>query len=381
MITPAGWYHRSCVHEVPNGARVGRDRVVTRNDGTSYHVPECMYPGRRSKTGQRIAEDRTTPPINNGWMEWAQYSLSGDSRFRGLSARWDTPSAPAGSYSTGQVYYTFPGLVSTTGHPYIIQPVLQYGNNGAFGGSYWVAASWHCDDGSDCSYSTPISVSAQDDMLGTVTASDCQSGECSWTIITRDLTRETQSTFVVTDVDQYPVAIGGAVEVYGLSACSQYPSTGVFYSALSLSDHNGQGVTPSWSTTVAANPSPECSFSVSATTYTVDLYHNPPPPPTDWATIVGPDEMKPEDTCYWYVSTNVGDASIEWTVNEEVEPIGTDYELWYSASTSFTLKVLVWNEYGQHANDERSISVSQGNEECLQQRLLQRPARRPAIPH
>jgi len=113
---------------------VGLDRVVTREDRSSYQLPECLYPGRRTETGQRNPDVRTAPPVNNGWMEWAVTVLSGSNKFRGLSARWDAPSNPTGSYSGVRVYYTFPGLVSTVEHPYIIQPVLQYGYNGLFGG-------------------------------------------------------------------------------------------------------------------------------------------------------------------------------------------------------------------------------------------------------
>src|SRR3982074_3371885 len=39
--TPAGLYHRSCVHEIPDGAVVGMDNVVRRRDGTSYTLPPC----------------------------------------------------------------------------------------------------------------------------------------------------------------------------------------------------------------------------------------------------------------------------------------------------------------------------------------------------
>ena len=101
-----------------------------------------------------------------------------------------------------------------------------------------------------------------------------------------------------------------------------------------LYDKDGQGVTPSWSNNITPNLSPECGFDVTSTTYTVSLYHNPPPPPTDYATIVGPDEMKPGNTCHWYVSTNVGDPTIEWLANED--SVGTGSDLYYSASSSFT---------------------------------------------
>lgn len=41
--TPSGWYHRSCVHEIPNGAHVGEGGLVTRVDGSTFQIPKCAY--------------------------------------------------------------------------------------------------------------------------------------------------------------------------------------------------------------------------------------------------------------------------------------------------------------------------------------------------
>lgn len=91
-----------------------------------------------------------------------------------------------------------------------------------------------------------------------------------------------------------------------------------------------------------------------------------PPPPTYWADIQGPNAMKPGNSCHWYASTNVGDPTIEWRVGETV--VGTGPDLYYSASTSFTLQVIVWNSStGAGANDSQEISVSSSNADCADQ--------------
>jgi len=46
VATPAGWYHRSCVHEIEDGALVGKDGLVTRRDGAIYQLTRCLYPVR-----------------------------------------------------------------------------------------------------------------------------------------------------------------------------------------------------------------------------------------------------------------------------------------------------------------------------------------------
>jgi hypothetical protein len=305
--TPAGWYHRTCVYEVPNAARVSRSGLVTRTDDSSYQLPECLYPGRRTDTGLRASL-----PVNNGWIEDARYTLT-DRAYGSLTARWNAPANPGGSYSGTKVYYTFPGFWTDD---YIMQPVLQYGYNGLFGGSYWTAASWHC--GANCTHSTPISVSAGDAMLGTVTASDCHGGDCSWTIIARDLTKQTQSTYVIEDTWNYRRATGGAVEVYGLTTCSQYPHTGAFYTSIALHDEYDDPVSPDWWDRVTQELSPECDFDVTSTSSTVNLYHNPPPPPPPMSvTINGPSTWPAYQvvTVQALVSWGTPPFTYEWKVN------------------------------------------------------------------
>jgi len=39
--TPAGWMPSSCVHHIPNGARIDTSGVVTLPDGRQYRIPNC----------------------------------------------------------------------------------------------------------------------------------------------------------------------------------------------------------------------------------------------------------------------------------------------------------------------------------------------------
>lgn len=277
VLTPDGYYDRSCVHEVPNGSHVnGLTRIVTRPDGTTYHLGKCLYPGRRDRNGVR-----DTSPVDDGWMEWADTVAN---YATDIAAHWKVPAAPGGSYSGNDLYYSFPGLQDAV---YVLQPVIQYGYNSSFGGSYWSAASWHCNSGSDCTHSKPITtVSDSDAIVGEVSSGACVAGQCSWTVTTVDSTKGTRTSMTWTDTIAYYDAVGGAVEVKNLTSCDQYPQTGVFFSGISLQE-NGQSVTPSWNHTINPNSeSPSCNFKVTSTATTVDLYHNPPPP---YASLTGPD--------------------------------------------------------------------------------------------
>lgn len=270
VATPDGWYHRSCVHEIPNGAHVDIHGQVHRKDGSAYQVSTCTHPGRVIVASQQ----RTVAPTINGWLEWADFQSSYN--FSEINAAWHVPAAPTGSYcvvfcSSNEVFYTFPGLQSSS---YIIQPVLQYGYNGDYGGEYWTLASWHCNSGSDCHHSTPISASPGDSIVGAVHASGCANGICAWTISTIDVTKGTRSDYTIDDTQDYGDAVGGVVEVYNLSSCDQFPTGGVFFTGISLFNGNGQQVTPSWFNLKQSAPNPNCDFAVTSTASTVSAHSN-----------------------------------------------------------------------------------------------------------
>lgn len=324
---------------------------MTRTDRSSYQLPECLYPGRRNEAGARA-----TLPVNNDWIEYAGYNLVGRA-YGTLTARWNAPPEPQGSYSGGQVYYTFPGLLSSE---YIIQPVLQYHWDGA---EHWTAASWRCDDGSDCRHGTVISVDPGDEMLGSVTASDCQGGVCWWTIITRDLTRQTQSTWVAEDTWNYYRSTGGAVEVYGLTSCGQYPDSSASYYAIALNDQYGTPVSPSWFHYVQSNLSPECEFAVTSTSSTVTLYHDPtpPPPPPMTVTISGPSTWPPYQvvTVQALVSYGTPPLNYAWKVNGAT---ACGSQSWCSRAmgargTSVYFYVTVTDHDGDQASDYHIVTA------------------------
>lgn len=269
VATPNGWYHRSCVHEVPNGAHVDINGLVHRKDGTLAQVSRCEHPGRVVVAGQ----ERNVAPTINGWLEWADFHPG--SNFGEINATWHVPNAPTGSYcllcTSHQVFYAFPGLQSSS---YIIQPVLQYGYNNGYGGEYWTAASWRCNDGSDCHHSTPITVAPGDSIIGAVNATGCANGICSWTISTIDVTKGIRSDYTIQDTQNYNDAVGGVVEVYNLTSCDQFPDQGVFFTGISLYNSAGQQVMPSWTNLKQSAPNPNCDFAVTSTASTVTAHSN-----------------------------------------------------------------------------------------------------------
>lgn len=111
VSTPAGWYHKSCVYEIPDGGRVNAaNRVVTRRDGTTYHLSECAHPAYPNWPQVARARRISLPPVDTGWVEYAyEYARSGQS-YLDLEAAWHVPRTPDNSYSATEVFYAFPGL-------------------------------------------------------------------------------------------------------------------------------------------------------------------------------------------------------------------------------------------------------------------------------
>lgn len=90
---------------------------------------------------------------------------------------------------------------------------------------------------------------------------------------------------------------------------------------------------------------------------------NPPPPPAPWwVTIQGPSSMQPGQTCNWYASHNVPDASYEWYVNGTL--VSTASDLYYNASSSFQLQVQVNSAQGGGQGATMYVDVSWSNGAC-----------------
>jgi hypothetical protein len=185
----------------------------------------------------------------------------------------------------------FPALVNLEGD--IIQPVIQYGSNGFFGGGYWTAAAWRCTAGdnaaADCMYGPqPLAVGVGDLIAGEIQASSCSEGECLWTITITDETTGKSNVLPVEDDQFYEEAVGGAVEEHGLTACSAFPVNGLAFKGEQLIS-NGAEISPVWSDTLMDPTAPSCSFGATmsvdtvtgffGTTYqsTITLSENPEP--------------------------------------------------------------------------------------------------------
>ena len=160
LFTPAGWYHRSCIHEVPDKAVIHGDTVLGPNHQVERILPVCAHPHFTTNS----SKNKNSPPSpgDTGWVIDARDTRNGSTNsFRSMDVYWHVPPAPSGTYSSNaQAYFTFPGLQNSGG---ILQPVLAYGYGGYNG---WQLGSWYC--GNSCPHTPWLFVSVGDSIYGSV---------------------------------------------------------------------------------------------------------------------------------------------------------------------------------------------------------------------
>jgi hypothetical protein len=215
----------------------------------------------------RITKPGLQPPTTNGWVEasWANATtISGLTYFNSLTASFTVPSAP--STAAGQLIYLFPSVEANGAA--ILQPVLQWGNNGWFGGNYWTLASWYVS-ATTAVFSTPVTVSAGDSITGFIRMTGSGSSTDSWVVSGTDTVSGVSSgTGFATPKTPFNSAQQGVLEVYNVSACTSYPAAGdIIFSNVTATQAG-----PAWNTYNAVAPgwfpaywsaSPSCSFQVS----------------------------------------------------------------------------------------------------------------------
>ncbi len=126
--------------------------------------------------------------------------------YKAFTGYWNIPSDPVDPDNV--VLYIFNGMQpSSSGSFPLLQPVLQWGDNGGWGGLYWSMASWYVTGYGEVIYSTPMLgvdsnyvdahggigwlYSRTYEITSTVLNSDCRAGyySCPQTSLTVDTSR------------------------------------------------------------------------------------------------------------------------------------------------------------------------------------------------
>ena len=253
-----------------------QDHIITPH-GTAHRSTIC-HPGQRIEPAvlsrHRPKSFRELRALNpHGWIESATFcppAPLGRMRFQ--------VTVPEPPEYDGALIYLFAGaqdmFLST-----VLQPVLQWGCNGDFGGDYWCLACWHADSSGAHCVSDYLKVNCGDEIEGTLSVKCHTDLSCDWKIEAKDLTTGECTSLPVPDFSLLLLfLIGGALEAYSLDGCgepsltlvdvppqcSQYPqSKCTKFRMNELSDLAGNRIYPWWNLRQFEGSGPNCSFGVS----------------------------------------------------------------------------------------------------------------------
>ena len=274
VVTPFGYFHPSCVMHLANGEQLLEGgQQIQKADGTIYIVPACEYP-HYTAHGEMFGTDSAIDPptIKHSWI------VAGDtttgSSYGEIVADWNVPPAPK-SYDSQTIYF-FPGLEDYYKDIAIIQPVL--GWNSDFKKA-WGIASWNCCPRGTADESTPFRVNTGDLIAGIV-KSTCAAGTLScptWNITTKDKTNGLSTTLGNTSSEgqTFDWAFGGALEVYSIVQCSDYPPNQYINFSPTLYNDNFNVIqNPGWAlNSWAGGSSPQCGYGGQISSDDVTLYY------------------------------------------------------------------------------------------------------------
>ncbi len=232
--------HQDCVHEVPNGAKVDVNGNVTLGGKLVAHYDACPHALTRTARADGAQRDDGpgvgNAPLSN-WIEATWTNAPVNEEFISSSSTFTVPAAPSKSH--GQIVYLFPSIQGGGG---IVQPVLQWGaySGGTAGTGYngsggsigsnsaWTYAAWGVT-ASNVYHSTGITVNAGDTLESTMAAWSQGSGSISWEVVAGDKTTG-GSTWAIIDFNDgtalWNNAQAAVLEAYGITSCSDFPSTG-----------------------------------------------------------------------------------------------------------------------------------------------------------
>jgi len=263
LITPFGYFHSSCVKHLAKGDEVRRDEKAIRHaNGGVEDIQVCAFPHFKADGAKVIGDERGVkdPSIAHAWVEYA--STTTTTSYAYLYANWNVPAAP--STNDGQTIYLFPGVEDYADVVTIIQPVLGWNSDYA---SAWGIASWNCCVSGTVFEAPPAPVKSGDVILGYM-FDTCASGTLScptWDIVTWDRTNGNFSELLNTSSfgQTFNWAFAGALEVYNVVQCGDYPSGGAttFYD-LGLYNYKWQKLAnPAWTVTnLSSGLTPQCGY-------------------------------------------------------------------------------------------------------------------------
>jgi hypothetical protein len=222
IITPGGARHPSLVHKIEPGHTIdGTARRLRQFDRGAKLVADfgalAARPRDQALMPANVVLPRpTVPGLQTGWISFASWFNTTGNPITLFRSTWVVPQPPA-SHS-GQLIYLFNGIQNST---MIYQPVLQWGSNGAFGGNYWLVASWYADGQSGQSfYSQDVQVKPGDTLVGVMTLTQHSGTQFSYNCEFQGIAA---TALPITNQEELTWSVI-TLEAYNLTQCRDYPN-------------------------------------------------------------------------------------------------------------------------------------------------------------
>jgi hypothetical protein len=246
VITPGGRRAAKLVQEVAPGTLVhvadGRMRHVT---PAGEHVRDVGPMPPHEKGVPLMPANVVQPPVQSpdfgtGWITSADFKSK--KPLQSFVTTWVVPAAPA--TNDKQLLFLFNGLQNSSS---ILQPVLQWGYNGKFGGAGWCVSCWLADGkGGPGSYSPPVNVNVGDTLTGRMTRSHDlppPSRSVQWNCEFVGIAKAGISAVV----DEEFLDCVETLECYYISRASDYPRAMVtVMSAIAITNKDGTSPALGW---------------------------------------------------------------------------------------------------------------------------------------
>jgi hypothetical protein len=226
VITPGGARQRGLVHMIEPGHVIDGSEGKLRKLSPSGEVAKDFGPLHQRPGGAPLMPHNVThpprasgavPALGTGWITYAYWQNNTGKPITSFATTWVVPPFPA--TQSGQLIYLFNGIQNST---MIYQPVLQWGNNGAFGGNYWCVASWYADGQNGSAFhSQPVQVSPGQTLTGIMALTGQSGSAFSYSCAFAGIAG---SSLPISNVEELTWC-AQTLEAYNLTKCSDYPNT------------------------------------------------------------------------------------------------------------------------------------------------------------
>lgn len=152
VATPAGLMPKSHVHVIEQAYQLKIQdghvfKILASNGKIMADFGEIKAPAAylSDSFSRSIVKGLTrtgvVPPTGSQpWQTWSEFQNTNQNMINYFSTNWVVPSSPTTNHA--QLIYIFNGI-SKSDKSDLIQPVLQWGNNGVGGGNNWSISNWY----------------------------------------------------------------------------------------------------------------------------------------------------------------------------------------------------------------------------------------------